>query len=147
MGQDGAATRLRSVRAGQSPADTQTLALAQPVSTKLVQVDKSGKATPVTITSARLNYADAERKILLDGGVTVKGNETTLTGRQMTVFLLPRSHAQAGTATGPGTPRRVQRIVAEGRVAITQPTRLATGDRLEDTAPAGRSVRTAGTPD
>src|SRR5580658_177241 len=39
--------------------------LAQPVSTVLVQVDKSGKVTPVHITSARLNYADAERRIFL----------------------------------------------------------------------------------
>src|ERR1039458_4124106 len=37
--------------------------LAQPVSTVLVQVDKSGRATPVRITSARLDYVDAERKI------------------------------------------------------------------------------------
>ncbi len=139
-------TGLRPVRAGQSPAPTQTLALAQAVSTVLVQVDKSGKATPVTITSARLNYADAERKILLDGGVTVKGNETTLTGRQMTVFLLPRSQSQAGTATGPGTPGQVERIVAEGSVAITQPTRHATGDRLEYTAVDDKFVLTGGGP-
>src|ERR1035437_211502 len=59
---EGVGTGLRPVRAGQSPATTQALAptqaLAQPVSTVLVQVDKSGKATPVRITSARLNYAD-----------------------------------------------------------------------------------------
>jgi len=33
--------------------------LAQPVSSVLVQVDKSGKVTPMHITSARLKYADA----------------------------------------------------------------------------------------
>jgi len=42
--------------------------LAQPVSSVLVQVDKSGKVTPVRITSARLNYADAERRIFRMAG-------------------------------------------------------------------------------
>jgi lipopolysaccharide export system protein LptA len=137
-------TGLRPVRAGQSPAPTQPL--TQPVSTVLVQVDKSGKATPVTITSARLNYADAERKIFLDGGVTAKGNDTTLTGRQMTVFLRPRSQSQAGTAMSPETPGQVERIVAQGSVVITQPTRHATGDHLEYTATDDKFVLTGGTP-
>jgi lipopolysaccharide export system protein LptA len=140
MGQDSAGTGLRPVRAGQSPAPTQPL--TQPVSTVLVQVDKSGKATPVTITSARLNYADAERKILLDGGVTAKGSDTTLTAQQMTVFLRSRSESQAGA--GPGTPGQVERIVAEGKVVITQPTRHATGERLVYTAAEDKFVLTGG---
>ncbi len=116
--------------------------MAQPVSTVLVQVDKSGKATPVTITSAHLNYADAERRILLDGGVTAKGSDTTLTAQQMTVFLRSRSESQAGA--GPGTPGQVERIVAEGKVVITQPTRHATGDRLVYTASEDKFVLTGG---
>jgi lipopolysaccharide export system protein LptA len=118
--------------------------LSQPVSTVLVQVDKSGKATPVNITSARLNYADAERRIFLDGGVTAKGPDATLTGQQMTVFLLPRSQSQAGA--GPGTHGQVERIVAQDRVVITQPTRHATGDRLVYTAAEDKFVLTGGTP-
>src|ERR1700674_796320 len=116
--------------------------IAQAVSTVLVQVDKSGKANPVTITSARLNYADAERKIFLDGGVTAKGSDATLTARQMTVFLRSRSESQAGA--GPGTPAQVERIVAEGKVVITQPTRHATGDRLVYTAAEDKFVLTGG---
>jgi lipopolysaccharide export system protein LptA len=116
--------------------------LTQPVSTVLVQVDKSGKATPVTITSAHLNYADAERNILMDGGVTAKGSDTTLTAQQMTVFLRSRSESQAGA--GPGTPGQVERIVAEGKVVITQPTRHATGDRLVYTAAEDKFVLTGG---
>jgi lipopolysaccharide export system protein LptA len=117
---------------------------AQPVSTVLVQADKSGKVTPVNITSARLHYADAERRIVLDGGVTAKGSDATLTGQQMTVFLLPRSQSQAGA--GPGMPGQVERIVAEDRVVITQPTRHATGDRLVYTAAEDKFVLTGGTP-
>jgi lipopolysaccharide export system protein LptA len=116
----------------------------QPVSTVLVQVDKSGKATPVHITSAHLNYADAERKILLDGGVTAKGPDTTLTAQQMTVFLRSRSESQA--SVGPATPGQVDRIVAEGKVMVAQPTRRATGERLVYSAAEDKFVLTGGTP-
>ncbi len=119
--------------------------LAQPVSTVLVQEDKSGKVNPVNITSARLNYADAERRIFLDGGVTAKGADATLTGQKMTVFLLPRrQQSQAGA--GPGMPGQVERIVAEDRVVITQPTRHATGDKLVYTAAEDKFVLTGGPP-
>ena len=116
--------------------------LSQPVSTVLVQVDKSGKATPVTITSARLNYTDAERRIFLDGGVTAKGSDTTLTAQQMTVFLRSRSESPAGA--GPATPGQVERIVAEGKVVITQQTRHAAGDRLVYTAAEDKFLLTGG---
>jgi lipopolysaccharide export system protein LptA len=123
--------------------------LAQPVSTVLVQVDKSGKATPVRITSARLNYADAERKIVLGGGVTAKGSDTTLTGQEMTVFLLPQSQTRQSSlrspaTAGPGTAGQVERIVAEGKVVIAQPARHATGDRLVYTAAEDKFVLTGG---
>jgi lipopolysaccharide export system protein LptA len=121
--------------------------LAQPVSTVLVQVDKSGKVTPVRITSARLNYVDAERRIVLGGGVTAKGSDATLTGQQMTVFLLPQGQTPQSPATaGPGVPGQVERIVAEDKVVITQPTRHATGDRLVYTAGEDKFVLTGGPP-
>jgi len=119
-----------------------TRALTEAVSTVLVQVDKQGKATPVHITSARLNYADAERKVFLDGGVTAKASDATLTAEQMTVFLRPRSKSEAGL--GPAAPGQVERIVAEHNVVITQPTRHATGDRLVYTAAEDKFVLTGG---
>ncbi|MGD0413877.1 MAG: LPS export ABC transporter periplasmic protein LptC [Terriglobales bacterium] len=118
--------------------------LAQPVSTVLVQVDKSGKASPVQITSARLNYADTERRIFLDGGVIAKASDATMTGQQMTVFLLPRSESKAGT--NPAMPGQVDRIIAENKVVITQPTRHATGERLVYTAADDKYVLTGGPP-
>jgi lipopolysaccharide export system protein LptA len=117
---------------------------AQPVSTALVQVDKSGKVTPVNVTSARLNYADAERRVFLDGGVTAKGSDATMTAQEMTVFLLPRSKSQGGADAS--TPGQVDRIVAEHKVVITQPTRHATGDRLVYTAADDKFVLTGGPP-
>jgi lipopolysaccharide export system protein LptA len=138
----GAGTTLRPVQAGHNPASAQ--ALPQSVSTVLVQVDKTGKVTPVHITSARLNYADAERRAFLDGGVTAKEEDATLTSQQMTVFLLPRSQSKAGKAPNPAMPGQVDRILAEGSVVLTQPTRHATGDRLVYTSVDDKYVLTGG---
>jgi lipopolysaccharide export system protein LptA len=127
---------------------------AQPVSTVLVQVDKTGKVTPVHITSARLNYVDAERRIFLDGGVTAKATDATMTSEQMTVFLRPRSQLQpgqskpgAGSVT-PGlvTPGQVDHIIAQNNVVVTEPTRRATGDRLVYTSDDDKFVMTGGPP-
>jgi lipopolysaccharide export system protein LptA len=126
--------------ARQSAVATQTLAEA--VSTVLVQVDKDGKVTPVHIKSARLSYVDAERKIVLDGGVTAKASDATMTAQQMTVFLRPRSKSEAGL--NPGAPGQVERIVAEHSVVMTQPTRHATGEQLVYTAAEEKFVLTGG---
>jgi lipopolysaccharide export system protein LptA len=116
----------------------------QPVSTVLVQVDKTGKVTPVHITSARLNYVDAERRIFLDGGVTANATDATLTSEQMTVFLRPRnqSQPQAGLATA----GQVERILAQNNVVVTEPARRATGDRLVYTSEDDKFVLTGGPP-
>jgi lipopolysaccharide export system protein LptA len=116
----------------------------QPVSTVLVQVDKSGKAMPVAITSPRLSYNDAERKIVLNGGVTAKGADVTMTARQMNVFL--RSRTQSSADNGSTAPGQVDRIVAEGDIVITQPSRRATGERLEYVAADDKFVLTGGPP-
>ncbi len=116
----------------------------QPVSTVLVQVDKSGKATPVHITSERLHYADAERRIFLDGGVTVRASDATMTGQRMTVFLLPQKQLAAGKNRA--TPGQVERIEAEDQVVVTQPTRHATCDRLVYTSADDKFVLTGGPP-
>jgi len=82
--------------------------------------------TPVHITSERLNYADPDRKVFFDGGVTAKSADATMTGQKMTVFLLPRSQSKEGT--NPAMPGQVDRIIAEDQVVLTQPTRHATGE-------------------
>lgn len=114
----------------------------QAVSTVLAQVDKSGKVTPVRITSAHLDYADAERKMFLNGGVTVIGSDATMTADRMTVILRPRS--ESPVAASPGMPGQVDRIVAEEKVVVTEPTRHATGERLVYTAAEDKFVLTGG---
>jgi lipopolysaccharide export system protein LptA len=126
----------RSVIAQASP--------SQMVSTVLVQADKSGKVTPVTITSSRLTYTDNERKAHFDGAVQAKGADATITSDQMDVYLKSRGQSaatQAMAATG-----RVDHIVALGRVLVSQPGRTARGDQLVYTAAEDKFVLTGGPP-
>jgi lipopolysaccharide export system protein LptA len=120
----------------------------QPVSTVLVQVEKSGKVTPVKITSDRLTYTDGERKAHFEEAVQAKGADLTITSKTMDVFLQPRDQGisnQSITGTGAGT-GKIDHIVASGQVAVVQPGRRATGDQLVYTTSDDKFVLTGGPP-
>ena len=135
---------------------------SQPVKTVVVNVDSQGKATPVTITSAHLTYVDADRKVLLTGGVTAKGSDATMTSRQMTVYLAARNLAARGESqpavkpsspnpspvkdAGPTSLGEIEKITAETDVVVVEPTRRATGDHLVYTAADDKYVLTGGPP-
>jgi lipopolysaccharide export system protein LptA len=122
---------------------------AQPVTSVLVQIDKNtGKATPVTITSAHLTYNDASRQIFLTGDVTARGADATMTSRQMTVYLVARDQTQKppSTAAASQDAAQIEKIVAEKDVVVVQPTRRATGDRLVYTSAEDRFDLTGGPP-
>jgi len=126
---------------------------AQAVKTVFVQVDKSGKVTPIIITSPYLTYHDAERKAFLNGGVTATGSDTTITSRQMTVYLVARGKFAGGGTGGtspvfgsPSSAGQVEKIVAEKDVVVTEPTRRGIGDRLVYTAADDRFELTGGPP-
>ena len=92
---------------------------SQPVSTVLVQVDKRRKSDARSrIISAHLTYADAERKILLTGGVTAKGSDATMTSRQMTIFLAANQSKRTSRGRAQVSPGQVDRIVAENNVVV-----------------------------
>jgi lipopolysaccharide export system protein LptA len=120
----------------------------QPVSTVLVQVEKSGKVSPVKITSDRLTYADSERKAHFEEAVQAKGADLTITSKTMDVFLQPRdqgvsNHLITGSGAGTG---KIDHIVASGQVAIVQPGHRATGDQLVYTTSDDKFVLTGGPP-
>jgi lipopolysaccharide export system protein LptA len=116
----------------------------QPVSTVLVSVDRSGKATPVAITCARLTYTDSQRQIRCDGGATAKGADMTVTASGANAFLLPREQTSSPASTP--TPTQLDRIVAHGNVVIQQPNRRATGQDLVYTVADDKFVLTGGPP-
>jgi lipopolysaccharide export system protein LptA len=126
----------RSVLAQGSP--------TQPVSTVLVQTEKSGKVTPVKITSARLSYTDGERKAHFEDSVQAKGAELTITANVMDVFLQPRNQdASNQSLTGTG---KIDHIIAREQVVITQPGRRGMGDQLVYTTADDKFVLTGGSP-
>jgi len=120
---------------------------SQTVSTVLVQTDRSqednnGKSTPLAITSTRLTYADSERKVHFEGDVVAKGAEVTITAKTMDAFLQARGPANQ-PPSGAG---KLDKIVAQDQVVITQPDRHATGDLLTYTAADDKFVLTGGPP-
>jgi len=134
----------------------------QKVSTVLVGTDKSGKVTPVAVTSNHLAYRDSERKAHFEGGVTVRGADLTITAKQMDVFLqksdvgarasspVPESAGQVPAGETPAVPQsqisKLDKIIASGSVVITEPNRRVTGDQLTYTAADDKFVLTGGPP-
>ena len=120
----------------------------QPVSTVLVQIEKSGKVTPVKITSDRLTYTDSERKAHFEEAVQAKGADLTITSKVMDVFLQPQRPSRSRISQlrerrGTG---KIDHIVASGQVVIVQPGRRATGEQLVYTTSDDKFVLTGGPP-
>jgi lipopolysaccharide export system protein LptA len=126
----------RSIVATSSP--------SQPVSTTLVQVDKTRKVTPVIITSARLTYADNDRQAHFEGGVVAKASDFSLTANRMDVFLKARGEMSSSQAVAGAA--QLDRIVAQDQVRIHQTTRHAEGDRLVYTAADDKFLLSGGPP-
>ena len=114
----------------------------QRVTTLFVEQDKNGKSTPINVTAARLTYADAQRQAHFEGGVTMKGADTTVATDKLDIFLQPRTANNGQSAA----PSQLDRAVASGNVAIQQPNRRATGENLVYTASEGKFVLTGGPP-
>ncbi len=117
---------------------------SQKVSTVLVQPEKSGKASPVLVTSNDLNYADSDRKARFEGDVVAKGTAATISAARMDVFLAARGQTSGNQPVN--SAGRIDRIIAEENVVITQPERRGTGDHLVYTAADDKFVLTGGPP-
>jgi len=115
-----------------------------PVSTVLVQIDKHGNATPITITAKRLTYTDDQHRAHFEGGVVARGADATVTAAGLDAYLVPRDRATSGkTMNSQG---QLDRIVAQGNVVVQEPSRRATGDQLVYTAAEDKFVLTGGPP-
>jgi lipopolysaccharide export system protein LptA len=104
------------------------------------------------ITSSMMVYSDVQRQAVFTGGVRVLDGDGEVRSREATVFMSPVNGGGAGkagkaaatSATGLSglTGGSVERIVASGQVAVTEPGRQATGERLVYTAADGMFVLT-----
>ena len=106
--------------------------LASPVTTVLVQTGADNKTTLVTITSQHLSYADSERRIHFDGGVTMHNTDTTITAQSLDVYLAQSKQAASNQALTQQstTPSRLEKAIAHSGIVITQLARRATGETL-----------------
>jgi len=106
--------------------------LASPVTTVLVQTGADSKTTLVTITSQHLSYADSERRIHFDGGVTMHNTDTTITAQSLDVYLAQSKQAASNQALTQQstTPSRLEKAIAHSSIVITQLARRATGETL-----------------
>jgi lipopolysaccharide export system protein LptA len=109
---------------------------------KKTRPDKAAEA--VTITAARLTYADDDRCAHYEGGVIAKGSAFTASAGTMDVFLRPRTQTSSiQSLTGPA---QLDRMVAQTSVVVQQPARRAEGHTLVYTAADDRFVLTGGPP-
>ena len=104
--------------------------------------DQAQKPTLIAITSTRLSYADNERKAHFEGDVVAKEADVTITAKKMDAFLEARGPTHEALS-GAG---KLDKIVAQEQVVITQPDRRATGDLLIYTASDDKFVLTGGPP-
>src|SRR5882672_376231 len=106
--------------------------LASPVTTVLVQTGADSKTTLVTITSQHLSYADSERRIHFDGGVTMHNTDATITAQSLDVYLAQSKQAASNQALTQQstTPSRLEKAIAHSSIVITQLARRATGETL-----------------
>ncbi len=112
------------------------------VASVFVQKDaKTGKLTPVNVTSDRLSYVDSERKAVFGGNVVVHAQETTITANTVQILLLAKGNQQESQSAS-----QLDRIVAQGDIRIEQAGRKATGTQLVYTAAEEKMVLT-GTPE
>ena len=97
---------------------------------------------PIAITAAKLTYADSERRIHYEGGVSAKSADFTATAKTVDAYLLPRSQTSK-SQTAPG---QLDHMVAEGDVVIQEPKRRAEGQKLLYTPAEDKFVLTGGPP-
>ncbi len=131
---------------------------SQKVSSLFVQQGQDGKLTPVDVTADRLIYVDEERRARYTGNVFAKSTTSTVTSKQLDVYLKPAGTADKDTAPdapaqqkksglpGSNGPSQIDHMVAIGNVVVTEPTRRAVGDRLVYTADDARYYLTGKSP-
>jgi lipopolysaccharide export system protein LptA len=110
------------------------------VTTILVETEKDGTSVPVTIRSGDLTYTDAQRRIHFADGVRANSQNVEVSSYQMDAFLKQSQN------TPKSQPSELDRIVAAGKVEITEPNRRAEGDQLVYTAAEDKFVLTGGPP-
>ena len=101
--------------------------------------DGAAKDGPMRVTSRSVTYADLTRTIDFAGPVHLTDRNGTIAANSATVWLAAKDSAPAAASTAPmaAMAGKVDHLVALGNIAIAQPGRQATGDKLVYTAADG----------
>lgn len=119
---------------------TAPASLPRQVSCIFVQTDKTGKQSPIDVTSNKLTYTDSDRKARFDGRVLAKSQDGTVKADRIDVFLRP---AGSPAAHNPNTQAsQIDKMDALGHVHLEQPTRKGDGEHLLYTDSDGKFVLT-----
>ena len=97
---------------------------------------------PLTIVSGSLAYADHDNKVHFGDGVIGSVADNLMSADQMDAYR--QGGGEAGSKAE-GVPK-IDRIVAQGHVVITQPGRKASGEQLVYTSSEDKFVMTGGIP-
>jgi len=116
----------------------------QPVSTRLNQTDKTGKSTPVSVIADRLNFSSDEGVVHFAGSVSATSATAAVSADHIDCYL--NEKPQSTETKQLKSPGSIDKIEANGRVAVTQPGRRATGNRLVYTASDDKYIMTGGPP-
>jgi lipopolysaccharide export system protein LptA len=128
------AQKVQAEKAAESPGSGKNMAKSTPL----------GGSSPISITAARLTYADSERKAHYEGGVVAKGADFTATAKTADAYLIARSQTtNHQSLSGPG---QLDHMAAQGEVIVQQPHRRAEGQKLVYTAADDKFVLTGGPP-
>jgi lipopolysaccharide export system protein LptA len=101
--------------------------------------------TVVRVHSKTLFYADADRRGDFRGSVTAEDPDGVIHADQVQFYLMPAPPKSPNGSAPSSAQTQLDRIVATGRVVITQPGRKGVGEKLVYTADDGKYILT-GTP-
>lgn len=118
---------------------TAPASLPRQVSCIFVQTDKTGKQSPIDVTSNKLTYTDSDRKARFDGRVLAKSQDGTVKADRIDVFLRP---AGSSAVAPNGQASQLDKMDALGHVHLEQPTRKGEGEHLLYTDSDGKFVLT-----
>jgi lipopolysaccharide export system protein LptA len=111
---------------------------------KTVKAASLARSSPISITAAKLTYADSERRVHYEGGVVAQAADFTASAKTADAYLLARSQTSNHQAfAGPG---QLDRMVAQDDVVIQQPRRRVDGQKLVYTTADDKFVLTGGPP-
>lgn len=115
----------------------------QPIDTTIASaMGAKRQQSVIRVKSRTLVYSDKERRGDFDGGVVATAPDGTIRSDKAQFFLQPVGSEKKTPQGQSGTSSQIEKIIASGRVLLTQPGRKGEGEKLVYTAQDGHYVLT-----